>query len=165
MDCPACQKKLDQISIDSMTIELCQGGCGGMFFDQHELKKVDEPTELTGEKLVDLQAKAAVATVTTEPRRNCPKCPTITMMRHFFSVKKEVVVDECGGCGGMWLDKGELEKIRHEFRNAEEKLAAEQQFFHSLFDPQLERARHDKAEESFSKIGRLFSFLRKKPKA
>jgi uncharacterized protein len=167
MNCPACKSKLDQITVDGMTIELCQSGCGGMFFDQHELKKVDEPTELTGEKLVDLQSKAAVAAVATaeaNPRRLCPKCPSLTMMRHYFSVKKEVVIDECASCGGMWLDKGELEKIRNEFRSADEKQAAEHHFFSTLFDPQLERARHEKPEESFSKMGRLFSFLRKKPK-
>jgi len=164
MNCPACRNKLEEISVDSMTIELCQGGCGGMFFDHHELKKVDEPTELTGEKLVDLQSKAAVAVATTEPRRQCPKCPSVTMMRHYFSVRKEVVIDECGNCGGMWLDKGELEKIRNEFRNTDEKLAAEQAFFNSFFDPQLDRARNDNLDESFNKLGRLFSFLRKKPK-
>ena len=31
-----------------------------------------------------------------------------------FSAKRRVEVDECPGCGGCWLDAGELEKIREE---------------------------------------------------
>jgi Zn-finger nucleic acid-binding protein len=27
-----------------------------------------------------------------------------------------VEIDECGGCGGIWLDAGELAKIREELR-------------------------------------------------
>ena len=30
------------------------------------------------------------------------------MMRHFFSVKRQVEVDECPGCGGFRLDAGKM---------------------------------------------------------
>lgn len=29
------------------------------------------------------------------------------MMKHFFSVKKEVELNECESCAGIWLDTGE----------------------------------------------------------
>ena len=52
--------------------------------------------------------------VDTERRRKCPKCGSIVMMRHYFSDQRKVEVDECPGCGGVWLDGGELSLIRKE---------------------------------------------------
>lgn len=37
----------------------------------------------------------------------CPKCST----RLRQATVRGVQVDECPGCGGLWLDKGELEAI------------------------------------------------------
>ena len=55
------------------------------------------------------------------------------MMRHFFSVKREVEVDTCPGCNGVWLDAGELGRIRTEFETAgERQAAAAQQFGHQF---------------------------------
>jgi len=38
---------------------------------------------------------------------HCPKCGTV--LRH--ATVRGVTVDECTACGGLWLDKGELETI------------------------------------------------------
>lgn len=38
----------------------------------------------------------------------CPKCEV-----EMDEVRKlDVIIDSCSRCGGIWLDKGELEKIR-----------------------------------------------------
>ena len=37
----------------------------------------------------------------------CPRCQTELTER----VQHDVTVDECPSCGGVWLDKGELEHI------------------------------------------------------
>jgi hypothetical protein len=37
----------------------------------------------------------------------CPKCGEPLAER----VLNEILVDECPSCGGLWLDRGELEKI------------------------------------------------------
>jgi len=47
-------------------------------------------------------------------KRDCPKCTGVKLKRRYFSAKRRVEVDECPGCGGCWLDAGELEKIRCE---------------------------------------------------
>lgn len=40
----------------------------------------------------------------------CPKCNV-----EMDEVRKlDVIIDSCSRCGGIWLDKGELEKIRAE---------------------------------------------------
>ncbi len=43
------------------------------------------------------------------------------MVKNFASPKKEVQIDECYKCGGKFLDNGELQKIRAEYKNQEER--------------------------------------------
>lgn len=38
---------------------------------------------------------------------NCPKCGS--QMRSYE--RNEVIVDQCPGCGGLFLDRGELERL------------------------------------------------------
>jgi len=44
----------------------------------------------------------------------------MAMMRHFFSSRRQVEVDECPSCGGYWLDAGELALVRGECRTEAE---------------------------------------------
>ena len=43
----------------------------------------------------------------------CPKCGGDLAEREYHHVK----IDECKDCGGIWLDKGELQMIDHVERN------------------------------------------------
>ena len=119
MKCPACNNTMEEISVEEITVDVCEGGCGGIWFDQFELKKVDEPHESLGEGLLDTEKSDSLELDHNNPR-TCPRCNDTKMMRHFFSVKKEVTVDECPKCAGIWLDYGELGKIRSQFDSEEE---------------------------------------------
>ena len=44
---------------------------------------------------------------TPMPTMLCPKCNGKLIERTF----RDVVIDECAGCSGIWLDKGELEAL------------------------------------------------------
>lgn len=159
MKCPACSNELSPVTVDGLTVDSCKdNGCGGLFFDHFQLKKVDEPTELAGDKLVELQKQEAKKTVSDE-KRNCPKCDNQPMMRHFFSVKREVLVDECPGCGGMWLDAGELDKIRKEFSSDAARETATEKYFDETFDPSIAQFQAEEKRESVGKMGRLFKFF------
>lgn len=59
-------------------------------------------------------SRASALTIDFDKRRVCPKCPDIVLMRHYYSKKRGVVVDECPNGGGFWLDAGELEQVRAE---------------------------------------------------
>ena len=58
-------------------------------------------------------------------------------MRHFHSVKRGALVDECPRCAGFWLDAGELAAIRTEFATEKERKQAAQEYFAELLDPDL----------------------------
>ena len=136
MKCPACSNMLQQITLADVTVDVCKGGCRGIWFDQFELKKFDEPHESAGQALLDVERDKSIIIDHTK-RLNCPKCDDIVMMRHFFSVKKEAEVDECPRCGGFWLDAGELTKIRSLFNTEQERHQAAEEYFSEIFDNQL----------------------------
>ena len=130
MNCPACTHALTPLTVGDLTVDACEGGCGGIFFDHYELRKVDEPSETLGDQLLDIQRDPSVV-VDPDKRYGCPKCTDdVVMMRHFWSVKREVTIDECPECGGIFLDAGELGRIRSEFTSAAAKEAAADEFFH-----------------------------------
>jgi hypothetical protein len=45
-------------------------------------------------------------------------------MRHFSSATRTVTVDECPTCAGVWLDQGELERIRSEHESGADRSSA-----------------------------------------
>ncbi len=113
MTCPACSSALMELNAGEIVVDLCRNGCGGVWFDNREIRKVDEPSE-EGDVILAVQEEDGFREVDAAKRRNCPKCEGVVMMRHFYSAFKTVEIDCCPGCGGHWLDRGELAKIRAE---------------------------------------------------
>jgi len=113
MKCPACFNELTQTQVGSLVVDICQGGCGGIWFDAFELQRVDEEEETAGEPLLHIKRDDRVQ-VDPSRKRDCPRCAGIRLHRHFFSAKRRVEVDQCPNCGGYWLDAGELAQIRAE---------------------------------------------------
>src|SRR2546423_2572634 len=113
MKCPACFNQLSPLQVGKVAVDVCQNGCGGIWFDAFELQRVDEQTEAAGERLLEIQRDPSVV-VDTKRKRECPRCEGIKLQRHFFSAKRKIEVDQCPNCGGYWLDAGELARIRAE---------------------------------------------------
>ncbi len=113
MKCPACFNELTQTQVGSLVVDVCQNGCGGIWFDAFELQRVDEEGEIAGEPLLRVQRDERIV-VDMARKRDCPRCAGVRLHRHFFSAKRRVEVDECPNCGGYWLDAGELAQIRAE---------------------------------------------------
>ena len=113
MKCPACFNELTEIQVGNLAVDVCQGGCGGIWFDAFELQQVDEQDEAAGEPLLHIQRHEQLV-LDPSRKRECPRCPGAKLHRHFFSAKRRVEVDQCPNCGGYWLDAGELAMIRAE---------------------------------------------------
>lgn len=158
MECPACHHHLSKVQVSDLEVEACKGGCGGVFFDNFELQKVDEAHEHLGVQLLEIDKDPQHP---PEPgRRDCPKC-SMVMMQHFHSVKRQVEVDRCPACNGVWLDLGELQGIRSAFETEEERRQAAQKHFRELFSEDLARMRKDSQEqlERARGVARLFRFI------
>lgn len=114
MNCPACSRSMTLVEVGKVKVDVCDGGCGGIWFDHGELQQMDDGDEPTNPELLRIAVDPELK-VDHEPKRNCPVCDGVTMMRHFYSTKQEVVIDKCAGCNGIWLDAGEYEAIRGQF--------------------------------------------------
>ena len=160
MECPACGNQLQVVSMGDIRVDVCGGHCGGIWFDQYELRKFDEPHESVGELLLEVERNESIV-VDHEKRRSCPRCVDIVMMRHFFSVKHQVEVDECPRCAGFWLDAGELGAIRDEFKDEAERGQKAAASFGSLFDDQIaaQRQETEKKTERARAFARMFRFI------
>jgi Zn-finger nucleic acid-binding protein len=113
MKCPACFNELAEVHVGSVKVDVCRGGCGGIWFDAFELQRVDEEQEVAGEHLLEIEHNPHLV-VDLARKRECPRCDGMKLKRHFFSAKRQVEVDECPNCAGYWLDAGELARIRAE---------------------------------------------------
>jgi uncharacterized protein len=160
MECPVCANVLTTMTTGGITVDACDGGCGGLWFDRYELMRVDESYESAGEGLLEIRRDPDLE-VDLSRRLSCPKCPRVVMARHFFSAKRRVVVDECPNCGGHWLDPGELRTIRTEYASEEERERAAQAYFSEVFGPELAAA-HAETEEDLTRarsVAHAFRFI------
>ena len=113
MKCPRCKIQLEEKTIReySYQIEVDEcGNCGGIWFDESELQKIENVREAVmweNRKLPKRrdQLKGLV----------CPKCKDGRLMKKAEHPRDEkVILDYCENCRGIWLDKGELEAIQKE---------------------------------------------------
>lgn len=160
MKCPACDSEMEEVVVEGIAVDVCKQGCGGLWFDNFELQKVDEPNESAGESLLQIKIEGKLATDPSK-RLKCPKCEDMIMMRHFFSVKRQVEVDECPGCGGFWLDYGELGQIRSQYNSEEEREKAAKDYFENIFGDELNKMKAESEEklEKAKKIAGIFRFI------
>ena len=45
MNCPACGTAMTEVTAGPVKVQACKGGCGGLWFDEWVLGKVDEPDQ------------------------------------------------------------------------------------------------------------------------
>src|SRR5207302_5562383 len=84
MKCPACFNELTQMQVGSLVVDVCEGCCGGIWFDAFELQRVDEENEAAGEPLLHIQRDERVK-IDPSRKRDWPRCPEIKLRRHYFS--------------------------------------------------------------------------------
>ena len=160
MKCPKCSQALSAQVINNITLDVCDQGCAGIWFDQFEFKKFDEKHEVNPEVILKLKSNTTPSQVSDQPL-SCPKCEGMKMMRRFSSVAKKVTVDECPNCAGIWLDTGELADIRNEFDTEGQRQSAAKKVFSQMFDKQLSETRDqsNKQNAQLETLGRALRFI------
>lgn len=114
MKCPACKGELRKKNAGNMELDVCLGGCGGIWFDQNELGRV---SAMAATSLHTIWALKMNPVALSEPRL-CPRCEGQVLDRKWYSDEKTVEVDACPKCGGIWLDDGEFSKIYKQVQGA-----------------------------------------------
>lgn len=114
MKCPACKSPLREKGAGGMALDVCYGGCGGIWFDATELGRVSARAASTLHTIWNVPVSNVKQ---TEPRL-CPRCPEQILDRKWFSDSQRVEIDQCPKCGGVWLDAGEFSRIYEEIKGA-----------------------------------------------
>ena len=154
LKCPACQKEMTKIFIptEGVNIDVCLHGCGGIYFDTREYNYFDEPHENIDELLAAIKGKTFKKVDESLPR-SCPACGA-RMTKHFASGKMAVQIDDCYFCGGKFLDNGELQKIRAEYKTQAERDEDSVKLLYNVVGAEL-RA-HQKETEEAKKFSSYF---------
>ncbi len=110
--CPACGKALAIVQINETEVEACTQGCGGIWLDAAELFRIDEEGEADDSPVMQkLLSFNTPRDTENRDKLSCMKCEC-KMRRHEYREGSGIYIDECYGCGGIWLDGGELKAIR-----------------------------------------------------
>ena len=152
MLCPRTGTPLKAVKVGGITVDISTA-CGGVFFDHLELQHFDEKHERRGQVLADHLKQFTPINIDLNQRIKCPKCINITMQRHYYSPKKIIEIDECPGCGGLWFDYGELEKIRTLFPTKADRDNAAREFEENIIRSSQYRdhIQHLEAKEAMAK--------------
>ena len=115
INCPACGKPMQKVYMTNtgFNLDICIEGCGGIFFDNRELKHFDEQHENIDE-IVNVLKDKTFEKVDESKTRVCPLCGN-NMVKNYVSIKHEVQIDECYNCGSKFMDNGELEAMRSQY--------------------------------------------------
>jgi Zn-finger nucleic acid-binding protein len=110
--CPACKNYLDLFGVYGIQIESCSK-CNGLWLERGELKvlkdKVD--TQDWGNlRWMNDEIDAIEKSRTILSKRLCPQCPDSKLLSTHFG-NSETIVDWCGQCHGVWLDRDGFETI------------------------------------------------------
>lgn len=111
MKCPACNGDLKQSQSGAVTLDVCTSSCGGVWFDANELDAVDEETEPVAFNVLRAITNQRVA-VDRAKTRACPKCAGQALTRSENAMHSGLDLDSCPRCHGVFLDFGELERLR-----------------------------------------------------
>lgn len=111
INCPACDKVMTKIYIpeENINIDICLDGCGGIFLDNRELKKFDNP-DCNIDTILEAIKDRDFEPVDQEEVRICPICK-VPMVKQ-GSGKAGIQIDVCNTCGAKFLDNGELQAIK-----------------------------------------------------
>jgi len=148
------------LTVRQVEFDVCDGGCGGIWFDWFEFEKVDEANESAGEELLKI-VRDPQFEVDESQKRDCPRCDDLVLKRSFHSVKRRVEIDECVGCGGIFLDAGELAEIRGLFDSDDQRKEAAEAYFGDMFNTNMASAIQEQEEtrENLERRRRILKFF------
>lgn len=111
--CPRCRRELAPHDIfpggRHATVAICVS-CGGQWMNRSDLERLSEvvePVVVEWRRLGPPEEQAAGL--------DCPECQVKVKMAKVSSARDDqVVLDQCGRCGGVWLDGNELRAIQQD---------------------------------------------------
>lgn len=99
--CPKCKSYMFPGRKKGVQIDCCSN-CHGVWLDQGELATIAQ----TAKDIPDAEPMSK-----TQTNFPCPRCGS-NLSEQPYPANERLMIDSCTGCSGVYLDKGELEKIQ-----------------------------------------------------
>lgn len=105
--CVKCDHVLDRGTYAGVEVDLCPA-CGGLWLDRGELERLNKGARPEVDRLrKTLVEDRQLALASSDLPTACPACPG--KLREV--VVAPIKIDFCAKCGGLWLDRGELDAV------------------------------------------------------
>ena len=102
MECPKCDRKMDEVTCEDVVIDRCSS-CQGIWFDKGEAETLSERWIA---EFIDTGDPAVGATHDEQDTVACPRCKR-TMKRYFEIEGQQLQYEQCDE-HGMFFDAGEF---------------------------------------------------------
>ena len=126
--CPQCDHEMNQVKVHAnpgqlIMLDQC-GKCGGIWCDKWELFPVD-PEEAERIDPLD-ESLLKDRTALTQRQLYCPRCTAELQVFAEPILPKEIQLQRCGRCDGIWLNRGQFRRYKEfQKRTRVEKLGTE----------------------------------------
>ena len=110
LPCPRCREPMQALRLGGTTARECSA-CGGLWLDPASLQRLSDAREERADVISVLAARMPTLSTPPDVVRYvpCPSCGKL-MNRRNFAQSSGVVLDVCAR-HGVWLDRGELERV------------------------------------------------------
>jgi Zn-finger nucleic acid-binding protein len=110
LECPRCREAMQALRLGGTAAREC-AACGGLWLDPESLQRLSDAREERSDVVSVLAARIPTTTIPPDVVRYvpCPRCNRL-MNRKNFAQSSGVVLDVCAK-HGVWLDRGELERV------------------------------------------------------
>lgn len=154
MKCHSCGTEMTTENYEEISIDVCPV-CQGVWLDKGELEQImrirEERFDQSNIDQVSLKCDVTRIPVGELKREVvCPKCGLL-MNPVNFSYCSGIIIDKCPSDDGVWLDKGEIEKIQVFSEMWEEKLKKNKENYTGLMR-KLEEEEGEKSRKSLKAI-------------
>jgi Zn-finger nucleic acid-binding protein len=117
--CIKCQETMVPRLVEEVEVDLCPG-CHGLWLDRDEIHALGAKSDVVLEGLrVAVQAEANQPEAPTTTAQPCPACHGKLSVASLGTFS----VEHCMECGGLFLDRGELDKVMALTRYREDSIA------------------------------------------
>ncbi|MCI1274012.1 MAG: zf-TFIIB domain-containing protein [Clostridiaceae bacterium] len=109
IQCPACGAEMTKVFLSDagISIDVCNNGCGGIFFDNQELQTINA-SENDIEEIKKVLVGKEFQVPDSSKVRVCPACGSNMVKTKAFGTE----IDTCYNCGAVFLDYNEIDSVK-----------------------------------------------------
>ncbi len=161
MTCPDCKETLARKEYHGVAVDICPA-CAGIWFDDGEMRSLLQRDPVC---LLSIEEDAVPRLERREgpaKLRRCPQCDCV-LDPYQYAYDSPVQLDGCPGCHGIWVEDGELAKMRQHVDQCERVDSLEERKAMALAEFGLEHEREMRRQANVLSFFKHLYYRRSRP--